>query len=505
MRRLALITAVTLAVAGGVAFRAHGLGPAAAPRLRVPARVGLAPRGPVDKVSPAPAASCDAHGRRSFTLLHFNDTQARYSHRVAGRSRFGYLAGYLRWASETGPSLVLDAGDDYEKGAITELRSDGEATRRALALLPIDARTIGNHDFAYGEDALLRDVGESAHPVLAANLTRRDGGPNPFQSYAAFTVGCVRVGVIGLVTQAYGADDRPTAAPYLGVFHHDADYAKVLEEQVQAHRGEVDVLVALTHLGYWTDLALAQRTSGVDLFVGGHSEDRIAHPPAMLRRDGRRAWVLQAGHFAEALGRGEVTVTPDGGGPRVNLEGYRLVDVTPSMPFADDVGREIDALEAELTPGLATPVGNLRGTVSASAMGSFVLGALQELDQADALVLGGDAFWSGLPAGPVTLQRLYDAVLVQRQPAGSSGFTSLRQVTLTGRELGTLGGRVLGLRKGESATKTYRVAVEKRAFEGAPGVFGTQSRDLGELVDVLEAFARRRTAEGRSLDEPRRL
>ena len=36
--------------------------------------------------------------------------------------------------------------------------------------LPIDVRTIGNHDFAYGEVAVLRDVRLSQHPVLAANV-----------------------------------------------------------------------------------------------------------------------------------------------------------------------------------------------------------------------------------------------------------------------------------------------------------------------------------------------
>ena len=66
---------------------------------------------------------------------------------------------------------MLDAGDDYEKGAVAELRSGGETTRRMVQALPIDVRTIGNHDFAYGEEAVLRDVSLSAHPVLAANVT----------------------------------------------------------------------------------------------------------------------------------------------------------------------------------------------------------------------------------------------------------------------------------------------------------------------------------------------
>jgi len=208
----------------------------------------LAPSAPVALASDASGGSvavagprtigrCDTRGPTArFTLAHVNDLQARYGDLVDGRSRYGFLAGYLRQVKDEAPAtLVLDAGDDYEKGSIADLRSLGESTRQMIQALPIDARTIGNHDFAYGEAAVVRDVRESAHPVLAANV-RYDRDPSLFAPYARFDVGCVKIGVIGLVTGGYGSDDLPSREPFDGVFAQDDAYAATLAEQVRLHR-----------------------------------------------------------------------------------------------------------------------------------------------------------------------------------------------------------------------------------------------------------------------------
>src|SRR5262249_11646627 len=134
------------------------------------ARDSVAPSGEIVR------GTCDESPVAHFTIAHFNDLQAHYGDLVPGRSRYGFIAGYLRAVKDEEPStLVRDAGDDYEKGSIADLRSMGEATRRMIQALPIDVRTIGNHDFAYGETAVLRDLSLSAHPVLAANVHYADG------------------------------------------------------------------------------------------------------------------------------------------------------------------------------------------------------------------------------------------------------------------------------------------------------------------------------------------
>lgn len=455
---------------------------------------------------------CEGRGKTgSFAIAHFNDLQARYDEKVAGKNRYGLIAGYLRAMKEEEPaSLVLDAGDDYEKGALAELRSMGESTRRMVQALPIDVRTIGNHDFAYGERAVVRDVTLSRHPVLAANVTY-EKNPKLFSPYARFDVGCVKVGVVGLVTGSYGADDRPSDAPFDGVFVQDDAYEKTLARLVAEHRGEVDVMIALTHLGIGVDMQLAARVPGVDIVIGGHSEDLVKQPGWVGRPDGSRAWVLQAGHYGLTLGRGNVTVDFDT--HAVGFDAYKIVDVDGSLPYASDVGALAARVELESVPDAHRAIAVLGSDVpQGKGMADLVWRAVADRWGADAMILGRDLFWDKLHAGPVTLQHLYDTVLVQREPSGTSGFSSLYVAEMRGDELARLHdallqGPLYGYYGPSSfdAARVYRVVLEKRALEAPKVAFAGKpemphARFGGELIDVLETYARARTQKGLTLD-----
>ncbi len=491
---------------------AHVGAPQPARELAVHASPARRPRSELADIGTCDEGSAQ-RGVARFTVAHFNDLQARYNDRIDGRSRYAYLAGYLRGLKASVPStLVLDAGDDYEKGSLAELRTMGESTRQMIQALPIDVRTIGNHDFAYGEAAVLRDVRLSAHPVLAANV-RWDGAASdaeqPFVPFVMVKVGCVRVGVVGLVTQGYGADDQPSREPFCGVFRQDPRYAEELSRQVKAHRAEVDVMIALTHTGLGEDIALAQGVSGVDLVVGAHTEDLLRAPGLAQRADGTRGWVLQAGHYGHTVGRADLVFDPRT--RAVSFESYRIVDVDGSLPHDDDVADLAANLERDAEPDLHAVIASVRGEKKPGRdMSDLLFKAVANAWGADALVVGRDVFWEGLPRGPITLDRLYRSVLVQREPAGTSGFTSLYLVDVKGDELLGLRARAgpmydVYLPTALNPKRTYRVAMEKRAYTypflawaGRASVPG--GRFGGEIIDVLERHARMRAAEGLSID-----
>lgn len=462
-----------------------------------------ATRGPIVRGTCRPG-----DGPLRFTITHFNDLQARYEDLSNGKNRYGYLAGYLRSVKAEEPNtLVLDAGDDYEKGSIADLRSLGEATRRMVQALPIDVRTIGNHDFAYGEAAVLRDVALSAAPVLAANI-RDTRGPSPFLPYVAAKVGCVRVGIVGLVTGHYGSDDQPDGKPFDAVFVQDPDYVQFARAEVAKHRGEVDVMIALTHLGLYTDLDLGARVPGIDVIVGGHSEDLVPNGQRYVRTDGRVGWVFQAGHYGEHVGRADFRFDP--ATKSLSLERYTMTDVDERLPYAEDVGRTAHALIHAFAPDAERPIAIAQGSRKAADMPDLVLRAARDRWGVDAVFLGKDGFWAGLPEGPLTLQRLYDSVLVQREPSGTPGFTSLYVVSMTGAELVDLRrhaypGYATLFASDLTPERTYRVAVDKRALEhpatavAGDFAFPERRRFGGELIDVLDAYARARTARGLTL------
>ncbi len=403
----------------------------------------------------------DDAGAQRFTIAHFNDLQAHYGELGRGKSRYGFIAGYLRAVKDEEPNtIVLDAGDDYEKGSIADLRSMGETTRRMVQALPIDVRTIGNHDFAYGEAAVLRDVQMSAHPVLAANVHYADGR-TPFAAYASARVGCVRVGVVGLVAGHYGSDDQLDGGVFDSVFVHDDHYARLLREQVEAHRSEVDVMVALTHLGLYVDLDLAIQVPDVDVFVGGHSEDFVKDGQPYIKRDGRMGWVFQAGHYGEHVGRADFTF--DRASHALKLQRYTMTDVDEKLPYAEDVGRLAHALERGAAPDAHVPIAIARESIDHEDMPKLVMRAAHDRWAVDAVFIGKDVFWTGLPSGAITLQRLFDAAPVQREPSGTPGFTSLWIVSMTGAELYDLKQIIFGLRNAPPGSRRAESHVSRRA------------------------------------------
>jgi hypothetical protein len=132
--------------------------------------------------------------------------------------------------------------------------------------------------------------------------------------------------------------------------------------------------------------------------------------------------------------------------------------------------------------------------------------------EADVVIVGRDLFFAGLDRGELTLQRLYDAVLVQREPAGTNGFSSLWSVELSADQLGALAKRTMVSWRYDpkyppklDAHKTYRVIIDKRALHHAAKYLGggitlPEGTYRGEIIDLLERYARARAAKNLTID-----
>src|SRR5262249_41132190 len=131
------------------------------------------------------------------------------------------------------------------------------------------------------------------------------------------------------------------------VYQQDDGYLAYLIEQARLHRDEVDVLVALTHLGKYVDFELAKAHAGYDFIVGAHSEDLLGDLQANREKDHPHAYAMEVGHYGRWIGRAEIAVHE---GRRVTLEGYRFVAVDESLPMAEDVDQLANQLERLYAP-----------------------------------------------------------------------------------------------------------------------------------------------------------
>lgn len=435
-------------------------------------------------------ARCDAdapRARERVTLLHVGDMHAHWQplpHPRGARSPLAILRAYVdRRRRETGGrALFFDAGDDLEKGSIADLLSNGAATVHLLDRLGLDARTLGNHDFAYGIDSVVKQ-GAASYPLLASNVRFLGDGTGDERAFGGkqsvvFEVGCARVGVFGLTIDAYDERDERSDAPYLGAFAqtHDAgdhdryvDTARALVRDLR-DREHVDAVVAVDHLGAALDRALIDEVPGLDVVISGHD-----HRPIYGHWQGRHAALVDSGSFlgsAHDMRIGEVTI-------EIDRERHAATLVGATAHRLDALDDHDAAMESEVRRVLAcvAPKADERLTdtiapISAGRPDGWtpILDAAiaRQFPRRDAILY--EAFEYGGPMkdellpGPVTTQKLVDLAYVEKQRAGGPGFTAFVGVDVAASTLRQICEAAL---HGEPGRSIHRVCPTREAFAQA--------------------------------------
>jgi 5'-nucleotidase len=174
-----------------------------------------------------------------------------------------FLASYIRvLKGELGARLLwLDAGDEFQ-GTIESNLEKGAPMVKFFNAMGLQAAAIGNHEFDYGPEvtagtgasdrlgALKARMSEAAYPYLAANILDRATGklaefPNT-RPHMIFTVGKLRVGVVGLSTLDTPTTTRPENVASLDF----APLAETVVREAAALRAEgAQVVLATAHVG----------------------------------------------------------------------------------------------------------------------------------------------------------------------------------------------------------------------------------------------------------------
>jgi 5'-nucleotidase/UDP-sugar diphosphatase len=136
----------------------------------------------------------------------------------------------------------------------------------------------------------------------------------------------LKVAIFGLTTEE-------TPIVVVPDYVQDLEFKNAIETAqglVPKLREEADIVIALSHLGYWEessrkyhapgDLKLAKEVSGIDVIVGGHSHDAITEPDIV-----GGTMIVQAGEYSEYAGRLDLTI--DSETDRITDYAYKLIPV----------------------------------------------------------------------------------------------------------------------------------------------------------------------------------
>ncbi|WP_299150957.1 bifunctional UDP-sugar hydrolase/5'-nucleotidase [uncultured Dokdonia sp.] len=252
--------------------------------------------------------------KKHITILHTNDVHSHIEPFPSNDPKYANLGGAARRMGvitavrkENPNTLLLDAGDIFQGTPYFNFYG-GELEFKLMSMMGYDAATIGNHDFDNGIGGLAAQMPNASFELLTANYdfsnTIMDGLTKP---YKVFVKDGVRIGVFGLGIKLSGLVNQNMfkETKYLDPVEMATDTVKTLRQKERC-----DLVICLSHLGYEyrnrdtiSDIALAGKTEGIDLIIGGHTHTFLKKPTIVQNKNEKFVLVNQVGWGGINLGR----------------------------------------------------------------------------------------------------------------------------------------------------------------------------------------------------------
>ena len=152
---------------------------------------------------------------------------------------------------------------------------------------------MGNRESHVISVAMQAKLAGASNPVLCANLRKKDGS-RPIPASVVFNRPNKKIGVFGLMVPMV-TERMSTKAASAFIWEDPLDTAGVA---VQELRSQVDLLIALTHIGFRLDQQLAEAYPEIDVILGGHSHTVLEKPAKV-----GRTYIAQSGSHGQFFGR----------------------------------------------------------------------------------------------------------------------------------------------------------------------------------------------------------
>jgi len=222
-----------------------------------------------------------------IVVLHTNDTHSTLESYT--ESGVGDVGGMLRRHSfiqqtrnQYPNTIVVDAGD-FSQGTPYFNLFKGVPEIELMNMLGYDVVALGNHEFDNGSKVLAKRLKLANFKIVCANYKFKNNKLSKLvKPYAVFNVAGTKIGFFGLL-----CDMKRVVMPnyYQEVtFLDPIDAAKKTVELLK-NKEQCDIIICLSHLGFdaeflddITDKILAEKVSGIDFIIGGHTHKLIEEP-----------------------------------------------------------------------------------------------------------------------------------------------------------------------------------------------------------------------------------
>lgn len=450
-----------------------------------------------------------------LTILQLNDVYSTVP--VDGLGGLARVATVKQQLAGEGLTPFMMIAGDFLSSSVASTVFKGEQMIAALNAAGLDLATFGNHEFDFGVDLLLQRMREAKWQWVVSNvLDIKTGEPlGGAAPYVVRTFGPLKVGFIGLCLVSEGIGrDKLERIRIIDPQEAAAKYLPALK------REQVDVIVALTHLTFAEDRALAERFPEIDLIVGGHE-----HYAITAVENG--TFITKTGSDAKFVGRIDVNKRPGGVVERF----YELIPITSLIPdeprtaavvesYEKRLGKELEAIVARTRVPLDGVAMRLRA--SETNLGNLVADAMRTEARTEIAIVNAGGIRSDRlhPPGPLLRRTLVEihpfgnvvctvsvpgrVVLqalnhgVSRLPTAAGQFPQVSGLTMRVDLKGPVGERVKDVKvQGQpiDSDRLYTVAIPDFVWLGGDGytMFAGQRVLVGpesgtSMVSALENY-----------------
>ncbi|WP_193173671.1 bifunctional metallophosphatase/5'-nucleotidase [Nisaea nitritireducens] len=326
-----------------------------------------------------------------LSIVHVNDWDRLDARDGAGgAAKIASIARYERDRVEAeGGQVLLTFGGDMLSPSLLSGFDKGAHMVALANAIGFDAAVLGNHEFDFGPDVLIQRLKEAKYPVLGSNVSYKGkpGFPGAERSRMV-TAGEYKIGLLGLTT---------TDTPSLSSSGPDVGFAPLAEtaKEVVANLREdgADLVIALTHAVYQSDLETLRQVAGIDIVLGGH--DHLV----LVLYDGKQA-ILKSGSQGNFVGIMDLTIDRVEGrnGPKLvwqpSFSMINTIDVEPDPTLEGKVAAYSSKLDRELAVEVGVTevaLDTRRASVrtAENVFGNLIADAMRAATGADAAITNG--------------------------------------------------------------------------------------------------------------------
>lgn len=362
------------------------------------------------------ALASDATG--DIVILYTNDVHCGVDDNIGYAGLAAYEA-EMKDAYGADRVTLVDAGDAVQGAAIGTL-STGKYLVDIMNEMGYDVFTPGNHEFDYGMARMLELMGMMKAAVVSCNFTDLKTGKTVFEPYTVLDYGDIQIAYVGITTPKTFTASTPKYfqdgnGNYIYGFCEDdtgeALYAAVQDSVDKARTAGADVVVALGHCGTgdeykpWQSTDIIANTTGIDVFIDGHSHSTIAEE-THTDRNGDSVLLTSTGTKLAAIGK--LVVTPDGAVSTELITDYTKKDSAMDA-YVKSIQAENDAMlksvvaKSDVALIVADPDTGTRLVRSQETnLGDLCADAYRSLLGADVAVVNGGGVRADIAAGDIT-------------------------------------------------------------------------------------------------------